>query len=85
MCLRTNPLGYGLSEVAWDQGSRYVADPLIAVLEDPAMDLEGREQYQKDWLGQWMRQRSDGQWEKCVGSSFGFGLRFVMPSLHSTA
>ena len=27
------------------------ADPLIAVLDDPASDLADREHYQKDWLG----------------------------------
>lgn len=27
------------------------ADPLIAVLDDPALDLADREHYQKDWLG----------------------------------
>ena len=29
----------------------YGADPLIAVLDDPASDLADREHYQKDWLG----------------------------------
>ena len=27
------------------------ADPLIAILDDPASDLADREHYQKDWLG----------------------------------
>jgi hypothetical protein len=28
------------------------ADPLIAILDDPASDLADREDYQKDWLGE---------------------------------
>lgn len=39
-------------------------DPLIAMLDDPALNIEGRDQYKKDFLGQWMRQASDGRWEK---------------------
>ena len=27
------------------------ADPLIAILDDPASDFADREHYQKDWLG----------------------------------
>ena len=43
-----------------------VADPLVSLLDDPASNLSTRAHYQRDTLGQWMRQTQDGLWEKCV-------------------
>lgn len=43
-----------------------LADPLIALLDDPASNIDGQDQYKKDFLGQWMRETSDGRWEKCA-------------------
>jgi len=40
------------------------ADPLIAALEDPELEVEGREQYRQDWKKQWMRQDEEGRWVK---------------------
>jgi hypothetical protein len=42
------------------------ADPLVALLDDPASSLSTRQHYQRDTLGQWMRQAPDGLWEKCA-------------------
>jgi hypothetical protein len=42
------------------------ADPLIAMLDDPAVSMDSHDQYKKDFLGQWMRQTSDCRWEKCA-------------------
>ncbi len=36
------------------------------MLDDPALNIEGQDQYKKDFLGQWMRQAPDGRWEKCA-------------------
>ncbi|KAK9810494.1 hypothetical protein WJX72_011736 [[Myrmecia] bisecta] len=35
-------------------------DPLITVLDNPDIDLPGRDQYERDWKGQWMRRLPDG-------------------------
>ena len=46
-------------------GACACADPLVASLDDPATTLDTQD-YQKDFLGQWMRQTPGGQWEKCA-------------------